>query len=253
MNTNQQEIDENTIDLVEGSARTMFLTKVAAIVKSCPYWSKMSEHEQRQMLNQVSEASTTLVKDMVAAIATDGRQVVEVMVESVTIKDGIKVTLTAPKSGANVHDLGSAAGMQAYLVPYVAAKHLDTDVKLNADPDQPNLIDPDALTVILPAEDRIRITDGGKVNLIVNGVQYHIDDVDALDGGEDDLDALAEAFGLESDADVNEITSAIQKAVGDGSFITFDKRKAEVKSDEEPSDEAKADLEDQKKSARAQG
>lgn len=221
MDTNRKDLTQESIAIIESSARTMFLREVSSIVKGMPHWSKMSEHEQRRVLDQISSASTTLVKQMVEACAADGRKCVQVLVDTVKIKGGITVTLTAQQTPENIHDLGTAAGLQGYFVPVDASKQLETDVSLKADPDQPELVDvTEAMSTILPAADRIRITEGGKVNLIVQGTQMPLEDV------EDDaeLDALADAFGLDTDADVEDIILAIQEAVGDGSFVTYDKR-----------------------------
>lgn len=221
MDANRTDLTQESVTIIEATSRTLFLREVSSIVKGMPHWSKMNESEQRRVLDQISAASTTVVKQMVEACAADGRKCVQVLVDTVKIKGGITVTLTAQQTPENIHDLGTAAGLRGYFVPLDASKQLETDEKLTADPDQPELVDvTDAVSTILPAADRIRITEGGKVNLIVQGTQMPLEDI------EDDaeLDALAEAFDLDTDADVEDIIQAIQVAVGEGSFVTYDKR-----------------------------
>jgi len=79
------------------------------------------------------------IHEAVQIIASDNRPTIVATVESVTVKDGIKVVVTLPKSDAQRHELFDAAGMAVLLIVGGAAGYYGGSDQVKPDPDQPAL------------------------------------------------------------------------------------------------------------------
>lgn len=218
---NQQAVAEKVVEATEVSVRTQLQRAMTTIVKGVPGWSKLNETEQRRVFTQIQDASGDIITSIIGKLASDGRRMVEVQVEKVSIEKNLKITMTTSKTDDNLSDMGHAVGLKGYFVPYIASNHMAPDPEgLKADPDQPAL---PVEALVVPVQDLVRINDNGSVLLLFKDKLTTLDDVD--DSDEDGLIGdLAEFFGLESSAETEEIEEAIHAKFDSGEFVPADKR-----------------------------
>lgn len=102
-------------------------------------WSTLPEKEQRKVIDRVAERTEKCVREVVAIIACKARPTVQADIESVLFKDGVKVTLSFPKSAADRHAIADAAGASVFLVLPDYASVLGGEGP-KAEKDQPSLV-----------------------------------------------------------------------------------------------------------------
>jgi hypothetical protein len=101
-------------------------------------WGALPEKEQQKVIDRVTERTEKTVREVVRIIASKTRPTVQADVESVTFKDGVKVTLTFSKAAADRHAIADSAGRNVLLVLPDYESALGGDVPI-ADKDQPGL------------------------------------------------------------------------------------------------------------------
>ena len=79
-------------------------------------WSERAEHDQRDTVARVEQAVTAWVRRAVELIVANGRQTIRATLEQVTVKEGIKATLTLSKFDAQRHALMDATGASVLVV-----------------------------------------------------------------------------------------------------------------------------------------
>lgn len=79
-------------------------------------WPKLSESKQDQVIYRVECMSRRVVGKAVEIIAADARPSIAAVVESVTVKDGIKAVLTVSRTSSQRHELVDAQGSAVMIV-----------------------------------------------------------------------------------------------------------------------------------------
>jgi hypothetical protein len=125
--------------LVRGDCRDAML----AVIRQAVDWGKFSEAKQRDVNAAVNNAAQEIVTKVVAAIASEGRDTVPAKLESLVVKDGIKLTLTAEHTHDSLVMLGDLQGRYVQLVAADAAAFDGQRAEAPVQPDQPPLIDED--------------------------------------------------------------------------------------------------------------
>lgn len=103
-------------------------------------WEAMSESEQRDAINQCKDAALNLVKNTVKIISSAGRKVIEAVVESMTVKDGIKATLKCTNTFDALHELGGATGQIVLIVTSGVEDFTGEKAPATPTPDQADLL-----------------------------------------------------------------------------------------------------------------
>jgi len=79
------------------------------------------------------------LKAIIRHLVTDGRKVIRSTIESLQVKDSLKVRLTAQKTNDNVSDIGNGQGSWCYVITYDAKNNMDR-VRPEAEPDERPLL-----------------------------------------------------------------------------------------------------------------
>lgn len=103
-------------------------------------WAKMPASEQQTVIDSVTRQSRAMVAKAVDIIVADERQSINGRVESVTIKDGLKVVLSCSATESNLVALGTHQGSHVYIVVANPEAYGDEAKEAKPDPDQRNLI-----------------------------------------------------------------------------------------------------------------
>ena len=103
-------------------------------------WNQRSEQDQRETVHSVEVLAHDLVRRAVELIAAQGRRTVKAVVESVTIKDGIKAVLTLSKHDEQRHALADATGHTVLLVVADPDEFVGERAPAKIVPDQPEFL-----------------------------------------------------------------------------------------------------------------
>lgn len=140
MNENTDLIPQETTLRTHDSCRQLLQKEVLSMLKELPCpWARMSNHGQRQWIERLDVLTDSLMKRLIHSLATDNRQAVRVTMEGSSVKDAIKVTMTAPNTPANIQDLCNTKGGWFFLVKYNEKHHMNRELP-KADKDQGELI-----------------------------------------------------------------------------------------------------------------
>ncbi|MGX7703822.1 hypothetical protein [Methylobacterium sp. Gmos1] len=135
---NVETISQQTVLEAEESARQYLLDHMHTIVRNIPGWRSLREETQERIIYQVDNLSGDVVRNIIQHLVTDGRKVIRTTIESLQVKDSLKVQLTAQKTTNNIADIGNAQGSWCYLITYDEKNNMDRQVP-SPDPDQPEL------------------------------------------------------------------------------------------------------------------
>lgn len=102
-------------DTLTGDLRSFILGRLQYEQDRRP-WSERSEQSQRDTIAAVEAAVNEAVRKGVEIIASHGRQVVRAVVDTVQIKDGMKITLTAARSSRYRNAIIDAVGNTVMVV-----------------------------------------------------------------------------------------------------------------------------------------
>lgn len=134
----REEVSETTIELTRevllGDVRDMALQWI----KSAVAWQAFGEKQQREIIDAVTKGAAGVVARMAEIMAADGRDAIPVTLESIAIKDGMKVTLKVPLTEENVTALAITGGA-LHLVRKSSASYEGTRGPVYPDPDQGGL------------------------------------------------------------------------------------------------------------------
>lgn len=103
-------------------------------------WAKMPQAEQQTVIDSVTRQAIALVAKAVDIIVADERPSIPARIESVTIKDGLKVVLSCSAREANLVALGTHQGSHVYIVVADAEAYGGEAGPAKPDPDQRDLI-----------------------------------------------------------------------------------------------------------------
>ncbi|MDZ7824521.1 MAG: hypothetical protein U5K75_11125 [Ahrensia sp.] len=106
-------------------------------------WSACSETEQRDIAYGLEDISEKLVAKAARIIASKGFEAVSATLESVTIKEGLKITAKAVFSTHAIEMLAGAQGGEILIVNCDAGRMMHQRAPVKIDKDQPELIESD--------------------------------------------------------------------------------------------------------------
>lgn len=137
------ETSQNAAEAAQSVARDTLLGDLVSIVidemKAAPdVWQKLSEFAQDDVIHRVQKRCTKVIADVVNIVASEHRPTVAATVDSVTMKDGIKVVLKLPKTDPQRHELFDAQGREVLIVVAGARDFLVGEMP-KADAQQPAL------------------------------------------------------------------------------------------------------------------
>lgn len=139
----EPEPEDQTLDLaaetLTGDLRDFILDRLRHEQSKRP-WHERSEADQRDTVHQVETAVRRAVTAAVEIIAAGGKRTIKATLESVTIKDGIKATLTMSKHDENRHNLADAQGSAVLIVVADPEDFTGERAEVEIRPDQSELI-----------------------------------------------------------------------------------------------------------------
>lgn len=134
----REKIDEAAVELARetllGDARDIALNWI----KQAVIWQAWSEKEQQKIIDSVTDGATKLVERMAQIMATDGRDSISVVVDSIKVKDGMVVTLKCAATEDNLLAIALSGG-DIHLVRKSKASYEGTRGAVHPDPDEPPL------------------------------------------------------------------------------------------------------------------
>jgi glutamate 5-kinase len=137
-----EEPDDTTIDIaaetLTGDMRDFMLDRLRHEQNKRP-WHERSEAEQRDTVHQVESACREMARKAVEIIAAGGLRTIKATIEQVTVKDGIKATLTMSKFDENRHNLIDATGSTVLIVVADPEDFTGERAPVEIKPDNPGL------------------------------------------------------------------------------------------------------------------
>lgn len=137
-------VSEETLALASetltGDLRDFMLDRLRYEQSKRP-WHERSEADQRDTVHQVEAAVRNAVRQAVEIIAAGGLKTIKATIEQVTVKDGIKATLTMSKFDEHRHNLIDATGATVLVVVADPSDFSGEREPVEIKPDQPELID----------------------------------------------------------------------------------------------------------------
>lgn len=103
-------------------------------------WSACSEMEQRDIVGALDDVAEKLINKAARIIASEGSDAVSATLESVTMKDGLKITAKAVFSLDGVDMLAGAQGGEILIVNSDSRRMMRHRAPVKIDKDQPELI-----------------------------------------------------------------------------------------------------------------
>lgn len=126
------------------AAETMLgdlMTLVLDELKAAPdVWQKLGENEQDDVIDRVRRRCEDAVEDCVRIIATQGFARIRAKVDTITVKDGIKATLTLSQHDPERYELIDAQGSSVFIVVADVEQFSGGTSGIKAEPDQRALL-----------------------------------------------------------------------------------------------------------------
>lgn len=136
MTKNNEQIPNETKILAHERACQKLIDSFFKVLREMPSdWRSMSEDAQKNTIQKIDFLVENILRSVIDALATDGRNAIKVTVDSMAVKDSLKLQLIAPKTVANINDIGEAQGSWAYLITYNEKNNMDR-ILPKAEPDQ---------------------------------------------------------------------------------------------------------------------
>jgi len=126
-------------DTLTGDLRDFIIDRLRYEQDTRP-WSQRSEQSQRDTIAAVESAVHEAVQKAVEVIASHGRQVIRAVVDVVQIKDGMKITLTAPRSSRYRNAIIDAVGNVVMVVVADPDAFAGERAPVDVTPDQADLV-----------------------------------------------------------------------------------------------------------------
>ena len=155
MNAHNQNLNANGAQPVKPSIPmlaaehlgTSYIQMLLQELKAAPdVWQKLSENQQHEIIERARQNAARSIAGAVNAIITNGHTALGGTIESVNIKDKIKLTVIVAKGNdsealAELYQSGSEAPCQIMLGN--AEQYLGGMDRIQAEPNQPELFDPE--------------------------------------------------------------------------------------------------------------
>lgn len=145
-------VEEATVELASetltGDLRDFILDRLRHEQSKRP-WHERSEADQRDTVHQVESAVRDVVRRAVEIIAAGGLKTIKATIEQVTVKDGIKATLTMSKFDEHRHNLIDATGATVLVVVADPSDFTGEREPVEIKPDQAELV---AETLVVHSE-----------------------------------------------------------------------------------------------------
>lgn len=109
------------------------------VVRPMPGWVKMSEREQREVINSTARIASDLVREAVKLVAHRDFPHMIVSLGKWTVKEGIKLEVSGSDSVEEITKLASNGGKQAILVFASVSGFMGSRGEPQADKDEPEL------------------------------------------------------------------------------------------------------------------
>ena len=109
------------------------------IARTMPCWTKMSEREQRQIIDKAGRIASELVREAVHVVAHRDFPHMIVSLGKWTVKEGIKLEVSGSDSVEEITKLASNGGKQAILVFASVSGFMGSRGEPQADKDEPEL------------------------------------------------------------------------------------------------------------------
>ncbi|WP_448191877.1 hypothetical protein [Azospirillum sp. sgz301742] len=141
-----ENVDEIVVEIaretLKGDIRDFLLDRLKHDKSPLP-WDAQPEHVQRETIQAAERAAERLIEKVAQVVRGEGRIVVEMALEYFVVKDGVRATLTAPKTLDLLAQLSAAQGSTVSLV-FVSTEHVQGQRKPRfAKPDQATFLDED--------------------------------------------------------------------------------------------------------------
>lgn len=137
--------DETAVDTVNvatetltGDLRDFILDRLRHEQSKRP-WHERSEADQRDTVHQVEAAVERVVRKAVELIAAQGLKTMRATLESITVKDGLKATLSMSKFDEERHKLIDSQGQTVLVVVADPEAFTGERDPVEIKPDQPEL------------------------------------------------------------------------------------------------------------------
>lgn len=124
------------VETLTGDMRDFILDRLRHEQSKRP-WHERSEADQRDTVHQVETAVQRVVRTAVELIAAQGLRTIKATLEQVTVKDGIKATLTMSKFDEERHTLIDATGATVLVVVADPEQFTGERAPVEIKPDQP--------------------------------------------------------------------------------------------------------------------
>lgn len=142
INNTDEEISEDTIDMVVDTLTGDMRDTVLGIVKAQPAgWGLMSSNQQRDYARSIERVCDDIVRRAVKLIASEGRRCIVATLEQYVEKDGIKATLKLHANSHTVQSLHEAVGGEVLLVAASAEGFRGERAPVEIEADQRPLFD----------------------------------------------------------------------------------------------------------------
>ncbi len=124
-----------------GDVRDLLLQEMRDVKNALP-WTSRGESEQRDMIDRAGRFAQDLVRQIIDKVAATEHPSVRCMIDSWTVKDGIKIMAKAVTTPDNIMALSE--GTDALLLVFVSADSFGGErAPITPLPDQGNLLDGD--------------------------------------------------------------------------------------------------------------
>ena len=129
-------LEDVAAETLSGDLRDTMLTHIRSMETP---WSKLSERQQEDKIYAIQNACEHIVRQAVRIIASAGNEVIEAEVTKFTVKDTIKMEVTANVTTPNIERLADNRGRHALLLFVSASDYLGQRAPADADKDEPAL------------------------------------------------------------------------------------------------------------------
>lgn len=126
-------------DTMTGDLRDFILDRLKHEQSKRP-WHERNEADQRDTVHAVESAVRAAARQAVEIIAAGGLKTIKATIEQVTVKDGIKATLTMSKFDEHRHNLIDATGTTVLIVVADPEDFTGEREPVEITPDQPELM-----------------------------------------------------------------------------------------------------------------
>lgn len=123
-------------DTLRGDVRDAILDQIKHLKKP---FQQLSEMEQEMVISHADKIARNLCRQAVRLVAAEGNVQIEATIDSVQVKDGLKITMAASGLALNRHELTDHVKKRAFIVLIDDENHDGEQQPATAEPDQGRL------------------------------------------------------------------------------------------------------------------